>query len=411
MALLNEIKVFLSHPRNMRVLLLANFIFALVSPIVDLFVVAYVMRTSQDMRLVMSYSVALFTGMPFTFLLNGLLLRLFGIKHLFCFGIILSPVAMATIMALPKLEIGGLILTGLMMGVSFGIYWANRDILTLACTDDQNRNYYYSMGTVFATLCGLVVPISAGWFISCSSMYGWFGGGTGNAYHILNAIALLLSCLSARVICRGTFRNPEPTRFIYFRYHPMWYRVLWMSALRGLSQGFTTATPAMLVMMLMGGKEGVLGTLQTGGTAVTVIGMYLIGRMARTEHRLGLMLAGLGLYLLATISNALLFNVAGVIAYMFLQMLGGPLIENTVLQVQMRAINFLEKKENRNFLAYLFSCEFGLWAGRLSGGLLFIAVAAFSEVAALRYVLVAIALLQTGAFFFGKKILAECDNP
>ncbi|MDR1145205.1 MAG: hypothetical protein LBK71_03605 [Verrucomicrobiales bacterium] len=411
MNLLNEIKVFLSHPRNMRVLLLANFIFALVIPIVDLFVVAYVMRSSHNnMRVVMIYQVAMFTGMPVTFFLNSLFLRLLDIKYLFSIGILLCPVAMATIMAMPEVAIGGLVGSGLMMGAAFGIYWANRDILTLNCTDDENRNYYYSMNTVFATLCGLVVPVSVGWFITCSAQYGWFGSGTTPAYRVLTVLALLLAGLSSWIICRGRFVNPPRTRFVYFRYHPMWYRVMALSSLRGLSQIFNSPIPVMLVALLLGGKEGVLGTLQTGGTAVTVIGMYLIGRLTRTGHRLGLMMTGLGLFLFAAISNAVLFNVAGVIIYVFFQMLGNPIVENTVLLVQMRAINVLEKKERRNILAYLFSVEFSMWAGRLFGGLLFIAVVTFSEILALRYVLLAIASLQACAYLFGKNILRTCDR-
>ena len=66
--LLREYRHFLSYPRDMRILLLTNLIYALVGPVIDIFVAAYVMRNSRDVRLVDTYQLAVYAGIPFTFL-------------------------------------------------------------------------------------------------------------------------------------------------------------------------------------------------------------------------------------------------------------------------------------------------------------------------------------------------------
>ncbi|MBV8315466.1 MAG: hypothetical protein JOZ53_11065, partial [Planctomycetaceae bacterium] len=62
--LLREYRHFLSYPRDMRILLLTNLIYALVGPVIDLFVGAYVMRNSRDVRMVVTYQLAVYAGIP-----------------------------------------------------------------------------------------------------------------------------------------------------------------------------------------------------------------------------------------------------------------------------------------------------------------------------------------------------------
>ena len=394
----------------MRVLLLTNFLFAFALPITDLFVAAYVMRNSQDVRLVMSYQMAVFTGIPLAFFLNGWLLRLVPIRFLYGFGMILATASMAYLMTLSRLGLGGVAATGLIMGLAMGVYWANRDLLALAATHDGSRNYYASLETFFGTLCGLVVPATVGWFVAGTETHGWLGGDRNRAYVVLTGVVFVLACAATAMICQGRFAKPKPVRFLYWRFDSLWRRVLGMSFFRGVGHGFGTTAPMILVMRLMGGKEGLLGAMQTGGMVVMAVGIYLVGRIARPEHRLGMLLSGLALCIAGAAGNAVFFNAAGVIAYFLLGLLGRPLIDNAVTQVHQRAIDLLARKENRPSFAYLFNNEFSLYAGRLAGGLLFIAAASLSEEVALRYVLLAIPVMQLGMFFFCRDVIRRCDR-
>jgi YQGE family putative transporter len=117
--------------------------------VIDVFVGAYVMRNSQDVRMVVMYQLAVYAGIPFTFLINGYLLKHIAIKRLYSAGMLLSGISMAVMMSLGKLEMTGVGVAGLMMGMSFGLFWANRDFLALSTTNDSNRNYYYGLETFF----------------------------------------------------------------------------------------------------------------------------------------------------------------------------------------------------------------------------------------------------------------------
>src|SRR5690606_15327722 len=133
---------FRQQPRNFRVLVLTNLIYAFVFPVIDIFVAAYVMRNSNDPVKVVVYQLTIYTGIPLTFLLNGYLLNRINIKTLYSLGMSLSAVSMTVMMSLKTLDLAVIAIAGLIMGMSFGFYWANRDYLALAITNDGNRNYY-----------------------------------------------------------------------------------------------------------------------------------------------------------------------------------------------------------------------------------------------------------------------------
>ena len=65
-----EVDHFKSQPHNFRILVLTNLVYALVLPVIDIFVAAYVMRNSNDPTKVVIYQLTIYTGIPLTFLLN-----------------------------------------------------------------------------------------------------------------------------------------------------------------------------------------------------------------------------------------------------------------------------------------------------------------------------------------------------
>ena len=75
----------------MRVLLVTNIIYALVIPVIDIFVGAYIMRSSGEPGLVAIYQLAAYTGIPLTFLINGFLLNKIKIAHLHLFNLSTVP--------------------------------------------------------------------------------------------------------------------------------------------------------------------------------------------------------------------------------------------------------------------------------------------------------------------------------
>lgn len=161
-----EMDVFLALPRPTRVLLVTNMIYAFVLPVIEIFVGAYIMRSSNDPATVALYQLTVYTGIPITFLINGFLLNRFKISSLYSFGMLLSGLSMLVMMTLQDLSTTGVAVAGLLMGCSFGFFWANRDFLALHTTNDLSRNYYYGLETFFYTITSIVVPIGVGAFLA-----------------------------------------------------------------------------------------------------------------------------------------------------------------------------------------------------------------------------------------------------
>ena len=406
--LYHEYRHFLSYPRDVRILLLTNLIYAFVGPVIDVFVAAYVMRKSQDVAMVVIYQLAVYTGIPFTFLINGFLLQRFNIKRLYSAGMLLSGVSMAVMVSLGQLSMTGVGVAGLMMGMSFGLFWANRDFLALSTTNDQNRNYYYGVETFFYTITGVIVPFIIGWFIAGTEKQGWFGGDPDTAYQIVTGFVFLLTIFSSIIVHRGQFENPPKSDFIFFRYHWLWNRMQLLAILKGLAQGYIVTAPAMLVLRLVG-KEGALGTIQAAGGILSAFLLYYIGRTSKPADRIVIFTIGLTLFAVGGLANALLFNAAGVLLFMACLLLSKPLHDIAYFPIQMQVIDTVSAIEGRNKYAYIFNQEFGFFIGRFTGCGLFILLANYvSGTFALRYALLIIGVVQLLSIWMAQRVLEGC---
>ncbi|MFA6275561.1 MAG: MFS transporter [Pedobacter sp.] len=402
--MLSEIAHFKKQSYNFKILTLTNLIYSIVLPVIDIFVAAYVMRSSNDPVKVVVYQLTIYTGIPITFLINGYLLRTFSIKTLYSLGMMLSGISMMVMMSLTTLDTIGIGVAGLIMGMSFGFYWANRDFLALAITNDENRNYYYGLETFFYTIIAIVIPFSIGKFIEHQS------AATGDAhlaYRIVTGIVVAITILASIMCFRGNFTNPTEKKFVYFKFDPYWYKLLRLASLKGLVQGFLVTAPAMLIMLLVG-KEGALGTAQSVGAIIAAVVMYIIGRKTSPKHRLFVFGAGLVLFAIAAIINGILYSSTGVILFMLFLLMAKPLLDLAYFPIQFSVIDILTKKEKRSEFAYILNHEAGLYVGRLVGAGTFLVLAyCFSVEIALRYAIIIVAILQLASYWVAKDIIKK----
>lgn len=397
-----ELAFFRCQPADFQTLILINMVYALVGPVIDTFVSAYIMRSSNDPSKVVIYQLTIYTGIPLTFLLNGFLLRHFNIRKLFSAGMLLSGVSMLAMMSLKKLDNLGIGAAGLIMGLSFGFYWANRDTLVLGVTNDSNRNYYYGLETFIYTVIAVIMPFAIGWFIHIQSAR---SNGHG-AYLTIIGIAFCITILASVICFRGKFANPASRKFVYFKFHPLWNKLLLLALLKGLGQGFLVTAPAMLIMTLLG-DEGSLGAAQTVGAIVAAVAMYILGRVTKPNDRIRIFAIGLVLFLAAALSNAILYSATGVLLFMLFLLIAKPLLDLAYFPIQFRVIDIVKRIERRSEFSYILNHEIGLYAGRFSGAIAFLALANFFSTAfALRYAILLIAALQLLSVFVAHNIVA-----
>jgi len=402
---LAEFRFFASMPRDMRLVLITNMIYAFVLPIIDIFVGAYIMRSSNNPSMVAVYQLCVYTGIPFTFLLNGFLLNKIKVSRLYSFGMLLSGVSMIFMMTLSDINMVGVSISGFIMGASFGFFWANRDFLALDTTNDTNRNYYYGVETFFYTLTFIIVPVVVGWFLIRSTSQGWFGGNIQGAYKIVTAIVLLLTILASIVIHQHKFRNPAQKKFLYLRFDPLWRKMLGLASLKGMVQGYLVTAPAILIMTLVG-NEATLGTIQSVSGILTAFILYFLGRTTKPKHRIYIFAAGMTIFLIGALTNQIMFSAIGVIVFVLCKVLFMPLHDIAYFPIQMQVIDILSVKENRSKYAYIFNHEFGLYLGRFFGLVLFIGLAFYvSKDFALRYSLVIVAIIQMLSIPLAKNIM------
>lgn len=404
-----EYDFFLSMPRGMRVLLITNIIYAFVLPVIDLFVGAYIMRASNEPRLVAIYQLSVYTGIPITFLINGFLLNKIKIAHLYSFGMLLSGISMVFMMTLGEINVPGVAFSGLIMGSSFGFFWANRDFLALNTTNDSNRNYYYGLETFFYTVTTIIVPVTIGWFLISSGRWKWIGN-IENAYKIVTVIVFFLTIFSSIIIHKEEFKNPSRKRFVFFKFDKLWNKMLFLSSLKGLAQGYLVTAPAILIMRLVG-DEGSLGNIQSLSGVLSAIILYILGRTSKPKHRIYIFSAGLIVFFIGTLVNGVLFSASGVIVFVICKVMFQPLHDIAYFPIQMKVIDVLAHKEKRNQFAYIFNHEFGLYIGRFLGlGLFIFLIMYVSESFALKYSLIIIATIQLLSIPVARRVIRKANT-
>lgn len=401
--LISEIDHFKSQTHNFRILIFTNLVYALVLPVIDIFVAAYIMRNSNDTSKVVIYQLAIYTGIPLTFLLNGFLLKHINIKKLYSIGMMLSGVSMIIMMSLKTLDLIGIGVAGITMGLSFGLYWSNRDYLALSITNDDNRNYYYGLETFIYTIIAIAIPAAIGLFIQ--SKIG--EDQKHQAYEIITAVVFVITIIASVVCYRGQFVNPVQKQYIFFKFHPLWYKLLSLAAFKGLAQGFLVTAPAMLIFKILG-EEGALGKAQSIGAVLAAIIIYFIGRFSKPSDRIKTFSVGLILFALGACLNGFLFNKMGVIIFLLLLLIAKPLMDLAYFPIQLKVIDIVSKIEKRGEFAYILNHEAGLYLGRLLGAGTFLTLYfVVSEDFALRYAIGIIALLQLCSIYISKKIIKQ----
>ncbi|UAY53607.1 MFS transporter [Ferruginibacter albus] len=403
--LMNEINHFKKQTHDFKTLVITNLVFAFTLPVIEIFIAAFVMRQSNDPAKVILYQFTVYTGIPIAFFFNGFLLRVFNIRGLFSAGMLLSGVSMVIMMSLHELTNTGIGTAGIIMGFAFGFYWANRDYLALAITNDDNRNYYYGLETFFYTIIAVIVPISIGWIIESNAEIDKHG-----AYRTISFAVIAVTIIASIICFTGRFANPPKEKFIYRKFNPLWYKLLILALLKGLSQGFIVTAPAMLIMKLLG-KEGALGTAQSVGAIIAAFMIYLVGRLSAPKHRIKIFTLGLVLFAAGAFFNCIMFDKTGVVIFVLLLLVARPLMDVAYFPIQFRVIDVVSKIENRTEFAYILNHEFGLYAGRFLGATTFLLLAYnISDNIALRYAILIIAVIQLLSIVVGKNIIAACNK-
>ncbi len=403
-----ERRAFSDTPHAMQLLLAANGLYALVLPVIEIFVAAFIMRSSRSPATVVLYQLIIYAATPVGFTLNGFFLRRVAANRLYAVGMILTGVALFYLMMPTASGRAGSVASAVVLGVASGLFWANRGCLVLAITQDRHRNYYYGIETCIITVTSVFVPLAVAWLFSHAGPAGQSAITGKREYGILSVASLVVATLAGVAIGRGSMRLQAPQKLLFFRSHPIWRRMLCLAILKAIPQGYIVTAPALLIFSFVG-REQTLGIIEAVGGCVAAVCLYCIGRLSKPEHRIAVLTIGQLTFLAGSLVSAIFFDETGALVFMACLLAAKPLIDFGYYPIQFYVTNIALDLERRGDYSYIMSHECATFVGRLIGCGVFLGItSSFSDVVALRYALPIIAFLQLPSVPLARNLIARC---
>ncbi len=376
LAYLNELSA------DERKLLSASVLFGLAQPMINVFSNTYLWRQSGNAVVLAVFSIGFYAGLCVGFILNGLGLRRFKPTTLFFLGCVLQgavPVllvyagASADELALPL---------GLMLGVSGGFFWGNRNLLTSTVTSDTDRFKYISLDTAFGLGAAIVSPLIIGWFLVFGEKTGLYA--TQSAYEVTAVFGFLLLALGGYSVARIK-RKFEKLKGIFLdKRSSAWQKMRLLDFVNGFTDGFERVIP-LLILLLFLGKEDSIGVVQSAASILSFLGIYAIGKKAKHKDHARI----IGLWTVVTSVGkaifAILYSSAGALIFHGFNGLVLSFRSASMSAVMFEAVDREPGTGVSKRYRYIMDREFVLDIGRVLGLLAFIGLFTYSASFTVRY--------------------------
>jgi len=397
-------------------LITINVLYAFAFPFIIIFSAAFINRATSNTTLVILNAWGFYAGLVLGYLLNGLLLRRFEIKHLFALGMVLSVVSNLLMMLFVNGGSGyNVAIYGLFTGIGSGIYWSCRNFLSYLVTNEGNRNFFTGFEQFFNIFCNALIPFVFGTLvIGLGQNTGWY---TENlAYQLTAGFMVFLILYAAFLTTKSTFQSPVIHRFIYFKFTRIWNVHRLATFCVGMVESGFMVLMTILILTLAG-DEKILGKVEFLTAIVSVTSIYIVSRLSKPRHRGGIMLAGAisliigGTILIFTLnSTKMLFNCIaisflGIIIMKISQVIADPMVHSSFRATYLSDVEKASSIEKRESYAYIMDNEYFMNGGRIFGGLVFLILDHYTSVfGALRFTFLILALIQLFTAYLIKKL-------
>ncbi len=358
---------------NAQRLLSSIFLYNLIGPIFGVFINAFLWRQSHDVTLVALYNLALFAAVTPGFYLNGVLMRKFTTSALYTFGLLVGGLTIATLIFLPQINLLTVLIFGFLNGITVGLYWANRNLLTLQTTKSDNRIYFSGIESASQTITNILIPLLIGCFITFGTIIHLYSPLQG--YQML-AMIMLLVIGFVGIIMRSFQTNTQTIPKLFLKNaSASWNKFRLYELILGFLNGATAFLPTLIVLSLLG-KEDTLGTIQAFAAALTAIIVYTIGKHLDIKHRVAILSASVVIGIVGAGFLSITYSPLGVFVFFASQALCAPLIWIAVNSLNYDLIDN-EDQTNEHQYAYVCDQEIYLNAGRMLGIIAFLLLVQF----------------------------------
>jgi MFS transporter, YQGE family, putative transporter len=390
-----RLKTELTHfhllPIDVRRMLLSYALYLAAYPLIMTFMNAYLWRTSGNLWSVILYNLGFVLGVPVGFYLNGLLLKKFHILRLYFSGTLLQAVIPCLVVFFPLTNLTGILLYGLIYGCGAGLFWANKNYLDQQLTRGSNRMYYNSLGQIFDVLLNMIIPAVAGWFIVLVTADN--PGPSFVAYKIIMVAAFFLLTISGLVVQFSHIGQITIKGMVIKHPGKTWNLMRLYHVLFNIQVGSTMVLTSIVVLILVGG-EGILGTLQGVTAGLSAIVLYIIGRKATISSAWKFIGAGSLIFFVGTCILAGVFSWVGGLTYTLAISLAWA---SQWTQTNSVIMELMDKEEHDPEKQYAYVCDNEIFynTGRVIGIAIISVIAILaSEHAAIRWSPLIIGVLQ-----------------
>ncbi|WP_208592196.1 MFS transporter [Gracilibacillus suaedae] len=275
---LNKEKRLSSHAVN---ILINHAIFQFGGSLSIIFVNLYLWRLTNSLWVNGLYNLIAIVSQAATTFFIGKMSKKKGRTTIYRYGILMTAIFYLLIVIVQEEIVDYFYLFALLRGVAQGLYWVAYFTIVHEVSSDQNRHRYLGWNQIVMGSANLIAPALAGFII------GLFTGLSG--YLMVFSIAFLMF-LAATI---GSFRIKKESirhRNYYMKYlgQILERRKAFRNALAGwfiigFPQGILMYIPPILIYSIFE-DEGVVGYLNAGFLAVSILASYVISRFADIEQ-------------------------------------------------------------------------------------------------------------------------------
>ncbi len=390
-----ELEHFRSLSSKTQQLLISFFFYSTSYPIISIFINAYIWKNNNLSYLVV-FRMGQFMIVPLIFLVNGILLKKYKINRLYFFGSLITSATVVLIVFLKNNTLFSFFIMGGLLGIGTGLYWANRNYLTIKETNEKNRSYFFGLLFSYSTIVALVVTFSIGWLIVF-----------GLSYQTLIVFAFILIVMSGFIVFKDNYQTPKIGKLFVTRPTSAWQKKRLIHLGLGLVEGLSFFVPSLLILIMLG-NEGILGTLTAASSILSAGFIYYYGRKSNIGDHKRYFIFSVVLNLCLSLLLALFFHKLIVILFILLNGLIINFFWLTASPLIMRNIDLDSFNSEDTRFSYILDSEIFLNIGRVFSCLLCVFLAfKVGDLFSLRYSPLILSIVQLFLFIFiertGKK--------
>lgn len=400
-AFVHEHKQFQKLSKGGQKFLLSLFLYNIINPIFAIFINAFIWRESQDVMMVALFNLAWMCVIPLGFYLNGVMLKRYSVRKMYFIGSLLRSSLIALLIFFPAVNPLMIVLFGLGYGLTSGIFFSNKNLLTVELTNSSNRIYFQSLDFISQTITSILVPLAIGSLIVFGSDLALYS--PKEAYYAIAVVMILFSLFLGSIIKKISIKHPDISNIILQHGSHQWNFARGINFMMGMLSGLTLFLPVTIVLSYIG-QEDTLGIVQSITAVVCAVTLYLLARSINTRFRVEVITASIIAMIIGSAILAFYFNPVGIFIYFALMTL-----THQILMVEVNSIILdLMDRENTAYdhkYKYVFDLELVLNVGRVTGIMFFaFYMKIFSQAFSMQYISLFISVALIAVIILAKAI-------